>query len=92
MPAATSEHYRNKIATYLKWYRDHGCPELPNTAPGDTASAVDVGSWRRVCRALLKNDYWCKSLGFSPQKTSFYEQYRKIMEKRRNAWGIFSHS
>lgn len=89
MPSRTAEHYRNKIAVYIKWYREHGVDELPETADGDL-KAKDVGSWRRICRAILKNDYWCSSLGFSPQKTKSYERYRKIMERRRNDWGIFA--
>lgn len=88
MPRETAEHYRSKIAVYLKWYQDHGVPVLPDVADGDTG-AKDVGSWRRICRTLLKNDYWCLKLGFSPTKTDAYAAYRDIMERRRKAWGIF---
>ncbi|WP_439650624.1 DUF3440 domain-containing protein, partial [Morganella morganii] len=27
-------------------------------------------SWRRVCKVLLNNDYWCRQLSFSPTKSS----------------------
>lgn len=39
MPQATAEHYRTKIAVYLKWYQTHGYPvDIPD------AQAKDLGS------------------------------------------------
>lgn len=88
MPSATAEHYRNKIAVYLKWYQDHGVPELPDAAEGDTGSK-DKGTWRRICRSLLKHDFWMMKCGFSPNKTHAYAAYQEMMRKRREKWGIF---
>lgn len=87
MPAKTSDHYKDKIATWLYWYRSRGI-EIVDEKPGDTGSK-DVGSWRRVCKMLLKNDYWCKTLSFNINKADNYMRYKKIMEKRRATWGIF---
>lgn len=88
MPTSTTEHYRCKIAVYLKWYLDHQ-GGIPDERPGDTGAKDACGSWRRICRALLKNDYWCISLGFHPTKTASYEAYRAHMKARRDRWGIF---
>lgn len=89
MPAPTAEHYKNKLAVYLKWYRDRGYPNgIPDSLPGDTGSK-DMPSWRRICKTLLKNDYWCKTLCFGPTKNSAYERYKAVMKKRRQRWGIF---
>jgi predicted phosphoadenosine phosphosulfate sulfurtransferase len=87
MPRPTAEHYRNKIAVYLKWYRDHGVSELPQEVEGDLGSK-DKGSWRRICKVLLKNDYWCRGLNFSFTKTSAYQKYVELMKRRRKTWGI----
>ena len=87
MPPATAEHYRDKIAIYVRYCeRKLSMPWIPDTAPGDTGSK-DVASWRRICRALLRNDYWCTSLSFSPQKPHFIERYRAIVRERRKRWG-----
>lgn len=91
MPAKTAEHYRDKIAVYIRycsqqWPTIYG-DGLPDAADGDTGSR-DEPSWRRVCKVLLRNDYWCQGLSFSPQKASYYEKYRKIMRRRRQEWGI----
>jgi predicted phosphoadenosine phosphosulfate sulfurtransferase len=88
MPPKTAEHYKNKIAVYLKWYYDRGYPNgIPDCLPGDTGGK-DMPSWRRICKTLLRNDYWCKSLCFSPTKSEAYERYLKVMKRRRARWGL----
>ena len=86
MPALTCEHYSNKIAVFLKWYADRG---FSNGIP-DAGSLTDRSepSWARICKALLRNDYWCKGLSFSQNKTTAYEKYMKIMKKRRQEWHL----
>jgi len=88
MPIKTSNHYQNKIAVYLHWYQKHGYPEgIPDCLEGDLGSH-DIPSWRRICKTLLRNDYWCKGLNFSPTKTTSYEKYLKLMQKRRALWNL----
>ncbi len=71
MPEKTAEHYRNKIAIYLHWYQKKGI-EVPQTQQGDIG-AKDIPSWRRICKVLLNNDYWCRALSFSPTKSKNYQ-------------------
>jgi predicted phosphoadenosine phosphosulfate sulfurtransferase len=90
-PPKTAMHYKNKIAVYLKWWQSRGYPEgIPDQSDLKLENCGKAPSWRRVCKTLLKNDYWCKYLGFSPTKTSAYQKYTKLMEKRRNNWNIFA--
>lgn len=86
MPPATAENYKNKIAVFLKWYRDRGYPNgIPDEGP---ATSNKEPSWTRICRALLRNDYWCKGLSFSQHKTEAFAKYQKLMKKRREKWGL----
>lgn len=87
MPDVTAEHYRNKIAVYLHWYQKHGMPDIPDSQDCDTG-AKDVPSWRRICKVLLNNDYWCRALSFSPTKISNYRRYQEKMRAKRKEWGI----
>lgn len=87
MPVKTADHYKDKIAVWMYWYKSRGI-EIVDEKPGDTGSK-DMGSWRRVCKMLLKNDYWCKTLSFNATKADGYMRYKKMMAKRRAAWGIF---
>lgn len=86
MPKKHSDHYKNKIAVFLKWYADRGYPHgIPDDGPLDKSKP----SWKRICKSLLRNDYWCKGLSFTQHKSDAYEKYKKIMKKRRARWGIF---
>lgn len=88
MPPKTKEHYENKIAVFLKWYYDKGYTDgIPDEADPKQEAAKEVPSWRRVCKVLLRNDYWCKGLSFSQTKSDAYESYRKMMKNRRKVWG-----
>ena len=88
MPPKTQEHYSNKIAVFLKWYYDRGFTDgIPDEADPKLEAAKQVPSWRRICKVLLRNDYWCKGLSFSQTKSEAYENYRKMMKKRRKVWG-----
>ena len=90
-PPKTAEHYKNKIAVYIKRWSSRGYAEgLPDAADLKIENAGKAPSWRRICKTLLKNDYWCKYLGFSPTKTSAYTKYESLMKRRRLAWGIFA--
>jgi len=91
LPPKTAEHYKNKIAVYIKWWMKHGYEEeIPDESPIKLENAGKAPSWRRICKTLLRNDYWCKYLGFSPTKTSAYSKYEDLMKRRRLAWGIFA--
>lgn len=88
MPTATAEHYRNKISVYLRWCVSHGYPDgIPEEQESDTGSR-DVPSWRRICRTLIRNDYWCRTLSFSPNKAHCYARYRERIQMKRKEWGI----
>lgn len=82
LPPRTKEHYSNKIYLFVKWWKDKGIEILDEADPIDEAKKK-APSWRRVCKVLLRNDYWCKGLSFSQHKSTAYEKYLKLMKKRR---------
>lgn len=85
LPDKTSEHFKNKIFTFIDWWQKRGYEEgIPDQAPSILEAEKLAPSWRRVCKSLLRNDYWCKGLGFSQQKTEAYERYLKLKKTKRN--------
>lgn len=89
MPPATKEHYENKIILFQKWWMERGYPDgIPDEADLPLEMKRDVPSWRRVCKTLLRNDYWCKGLGFSQHKTGAYKKYLDLMKRRKEEWNI----
>ena len=84
MPPKTQEHYKNKIYKFRKWWEARGYENgIPDEADYQMEQKRDVPSWRRVCKCLLRNDFWCKGLSFSQQKSAAYEKYLKMMKEKR---------
>lgn len=94
MPVETREHYKNKIAVFLKWWADRGYPDdIPDAVDPkleNAASGHRLPSWRRVAKTLLKNDWWCKGLSFTQTKRDSYDRYVRLMKDRRAKWRIYS--
>lgn len=84
MPPKTQEHYKNKIYKFVKWWKERGYPDgIPDEADYRLEQKKDVPSWRRVCKSLLRNDYWCKGLSFTQQRSYAYERYIEMMKQKR---------
>ncbi len=89
MPPHMEEHYRNKVLLHVKWWQERGFPQgIPDEAPYELEAARKAPSWRRVCKSLLRNDYWGKGLGFSQHKSDAYKAYLDLMRRRREKWGV----
>lgn len=90
MPPVTAEHFRNKIAQFIRYYAQkqpdqYGDGRIPDEGPARKGTP----SWSRICKTLLSFDYYCKSLTFSPTKSGeAYQRYQARMKARRDAWGI----
>jgi len=84
IPYKTKEHYLNKIYTFIKWWEERGYSNgIPDEAPYILESKKLAPSWRRICKSLLRNDYWCKGLGFTQHKTDAYKKYLELKKKQR---------
>lgn len=84
MPQLTREHYEEKILVFLKWYSQRGYPDgIPDDGP---LNSKELPSWKRICKTLLRNDYWCKGLSFSQTKQTGYDNYHRVMKDRREKW------
>ena len=87
MPPKTKEHYENKILLFCRWWEGRGYSEgIPDEVDLALENKRDVPSWRRVCKSLLRNDYWCKGLGFSQHKSEAYKKYLDLMRRRKQKW------
>lgn len=87
MPPKIRTHYANKIGIHIKWWKDRGYSEgIPDEGDYDLEILKKIPSWRRICKTLLRNDFWCKGLGFTQHKSEAYEKYLDLMKKRRKLW------
>jgi predicted phosphoadenosine phosphosulfate sulfurtransferase len=82
MPEPTAIHYRRKIWTFLRWWRKHrkefNLTHIPDFVDPRIEAKRSLPSWRRICKTLLKNDYWCKTLSFSQTKREMERQLAVI--------------
>lgn len=83
MPEYLAVHYQEKIDKFLSWWDKEGISEIPDTADHKLESARKAPSWRRICKVLLKNDYWCKGLSFAQTKREM-ERQAEIITKYTN--------
>tara|TARA_R110000868_G_scaffold309986_2_gene571212 strand:+ start:116 stop:1291 length:1176 start_codon:yes stop_codon:yes gene_type:complete len=84
IPEKTKEHYLNKIYTFCKWWEERGYPNgIPDESPYILEAKKMTPSWRRICKSLLRNDFWCKGLGFTQHKTEAYQKYLELKKRKR---------
>lgn len=89
MPPRTREHYENKIVMFQKWWMERGYPQgIPDEGDYAMESKRRIPSWRRVCKSLLRNDYWCKGLSFTQHRSAAYTKYLELMRKRKARWTV----
>ena len=82
MPKKTSNHYRERFVKFIKGWQDRGYLVIPDEAPEDLESKCWVPSWRRMCKVMLRNDYWCKGLGQTQPLSDAYAKFKEIKSKR----------
>jgi predicted phosphoadenosine phosphosulfate sulfurtransferase len=68
---------------------DKGFETIPDQADWKKEQKGEIPSWRQIAKTLLRNDYWCRNLGFQITKSSAYEKYLALMKKKRNENPIF---
>jgi predicted phosphoadenosine phosphosulfate sulfurtransferase len=84
MPPKTKQHYENKIFIFTEWWEKRGYPEgIPDEADYKLEADRKVPSWRRICKSLLRNDYWCKGLSFTQTKSDAYDRYLEMIKKKK---------
>lgn len=79
MPDVTREHYLKRFRAWLKGWHDRGYLNgIPDAAPPELEKKYWAPSWRRMCKVLLRNDWWCKGLGLTQPKSEAYARYKQI--------------
>lgn len=79
LPKVSRDHYVERFKDHLKGWRKRGYNgEIPDSAPRDLENKQWVPSWRRLCKVLLRNDWWCKSLGMTQPKSQAWIKYKEM--------------
>lgn len=72
-------HYYRKVKKFMIWYKNKfntKIEDIPDTAEIKLESKKKVISWRRIARAIEKNDFYLRRLSFGQTKNDD----RELME------------
>lgn len=83
MPPKTRNHYNSRFKKFIASWKKRGYDFIPDEAPEILEAKQWSPSWRRMCKVLLRNDYWCKSLGQTQPKSDAYIKYKQIKKLRK---------
>jgi len=83
MPKKTRDHYAYRFKKFISGWKDRGYKEIPQEAPPELESKCWAPSWRRMCKVMLRNDYWCKGLGQTQPKSEAYLKFKELRKAKK---------
>lgn len=83
MPKITRENYVKRFKKFIVGWKKRGYDVIPDEAPHNLETKQWVPSWRRMCRSILRNDYYCKGLGQTQPLSEAYQKFKSIQAKNR---------
>jgi len=81
MPKKTREHYEVRFKKFIYGWNQRGYTLIPDEAPPELEAKCWAPSWRRMCKVLLRNDYWCKGLGQTQPKSEAYQRFKRMQKE-----------
>lgn len=78
------DHYHSKIKTFLEWHKENeGIIKVPDVSDKKLESTKKAASWRRIARAIEKNDFWMSRLSFGQTKSDVEKMF-ELKKKYKN--------
>lgn len=78
-PEKTKRHYIERITKFCKSWEKRGYEDgIMYQCPNNIEARMLAPSWRMICRAILKNDYWFRSIGMSQPFSKTYGKYLNL--------------
>jgi predicted phosphoadenosine phosphosulfate sulfurtransferase len=80
-----SNNIHHLINEYVKLW-EHRCYKngIPDECHSDIERNKLAPSYRRICLAILKNDFILKSLDYTPRHSKYYDILKRIELSQRN--------
>ena len=69
---------RRKIDNYVLSWNKKGYIEIPDEGDKRLEDLNKIPSYKKICLAILKNDYSLKTLGLTQNKAEIYHDFKKI--------------
>lgn len=89
LPEVSREHYIERFRSHISGWKKRGyLGDIPDFAPRELENKHWVPSWRRLCKVLLRNDWWCKGLGMTQPKSEAYGKFLKIKKAKKEGQDV----
>lgn len=77
---------KQNIENYIKeWEIKCYFEGIPEEVPARLTQLKKVPSYKEICSAILKNDISLKTLGFTPKKSKYYSEFKRVeIEQRKD--------
>jgi len=83
LPKKTRDHYLKRFKSFIHGWRRRGYDkDIPDQAPDILEAKHWAPSYRRLCKCLLRNDWWCKGLGLTQPKSDAYGKYLELKKAK----------
>ena len=82
MPPKTREHYVVRFKKFIYGWHQRGYSGIPEESPPELEAKCWAPSWRRMCKVLLRNDYWCKGLGQTQPKSDAWKRFKDMKRSK----------
>jgi predicted phosphoadenosine phosphosulfate sulfurtransferase len=84
LPKPTRDHYLKRFKVFVNGWLGRGYVDgIPDEAPRVLENKHWAPSYRRLCKVLLRNDWWCKGLGLTQPKSVAYKKYIELRREKR---------
>jgi predicted phosphoadenosine phosphosulfate sulfurtransferase len=83
LPKKMQTNYRDRFVKFIACWKKRGYTQIPDFAPHDLEIKQWAPSWRRMCRCILRNDFYCKGLGQVQPKSEAYGKFKALQEVRK---------
>lgn len=78
LPKPMQDNYRERFIKFISQWKKRGYSTIPDAAPHDLEVKQWAPSWRRMCRCILRNDYYCKGLGQTQPLSEAYGKFKDM--------------
>lgn len=83
LPKPMQDNYRWRFEKFIAGWKKRGYSKIPDAAPHDLEVKQWAPSWRRMCRCILRNDYYCKGLGQTQPLSEAYGKFKDLQRVKK---------
>lgn len=73
---------KKKISKYIRVWKGRCYKDLPDELPSGVENSLRAPSYKMICKAILKNDLHCTTLGYAKPESQAVNDARRILKQK----------